>query len=173
VLLPEGPKAIAKLAAERAQKAGVEVLSLPQLGESYDFALTTMDGQKIRARDLRGKVVLLDCWATWCSPCMAQLPEIKAFYEKWHQDGLEVLGINFDHDAEKVTKTCQQLGLAWPQVIVPKDAATRQLWQEASGIGGLPRVLLLDHEGILRADQTHELDQVVAKLLQQASEKRK
>jgi peroxiredoxin len=157
--------AIARQAAERARKAAVEVPGFPEVGKTYDFALTTTDGKKIRARDLRGKVVLLDCWATGCSPCMDLLPEIKELYEKRHADGLEVLGINFDNDPEKAKETCRRLGLPWPQVVVPNDDATRQLWQEASGMGELPRVLLIDREGVLRADQAHELDKAVAELL--------
>jgi RNA polymerase sigma factor (sigma-70 family) len=171
VLTPEGPKIVARLAAQRARKAGVQVPSFPEIGQAYDFALTTTDGRKIRARDLRGKVVLLDCWATWCSPCMALLPEIKGLYEKWHQDGLEVIGINFDHGADKAKKACARFGLPWPQVLVPDDETTRQLWQEAGGIGVLPRVLLIDREGILRADQPSQLDKAIAELLKRPAEK--
>lgn len=170
VLTPEGAKIIAKQAAKQAQQTKIGVPSFPEVGKAYDFELTTTEGKKIRARDLRGKVILIDCWATWCGPCMSLLPDIKEQYEKWHQDGLEVIAINFDHDVEKVKKTCRLLGLSWPQVIVPNDEATRQFWREASGIGALPRVLLIDREGILRADQAHQLDKEIAKLLKNSWE---
>jgi peroxiredoxin len=132
VLTPEGPKLLRKRAAERAQKAGVEVLSFPEIGKPYDFTLTSMDDKKIRSRDLRGKVVLIACWATWNSQCMNLLTQTKELYEKRHQDGLEVIGINFDHDAGKAKNTYNSLKLAWPQVIVPNDEETRQYWREAS-----------------------------------------
>lgn len=170
VVTPEGITTIAAAATERARQAGVDVLPLVKPGAGYDFVLTTMDGKKIRSQDLRGKVVLIDCWATWCSPCMALLPEIKAMYEKHRGEGLEVIGINYDHDAEKARKACEKHGLTWPQVIVPKDEETRQLWQESSGIGSLPRVLLLDREGILRVDGTAQLQKDVLKLLEKAPE---
>jgi hypothetical protein len=96
---------------------------------------------------------------------MALLPEIKQLYEKWHRDGLEVLGINFDLDAEKAKKTCKELELPWPQVLVPNEETARQLWQEASDIGCLPRVLLIDRDGILRVDGAAQLDEAIAKLL--------
>jgi RNA polymerase sigma factor (sigma-70 family) len=168
-LTPDGPKVIARQAAERAAKGGIEVPSFPQLGKAYNFVLTTTDGKKLHSRDLRGKVVLIDCWATWCGPCMALLPEIKELYEKCHKDGLEVVGFNFDEEAEKVKRTCKVLGLAWPQVLVPKDEEARQLWQEAAGIGGLPRVLVIDREGILRADNPAKPEESVARLLKGAS----
>ena len=64
MLTPEGVQLIARQAFARAQKEGVEVLPPPQVGQRYDFVLTTLDGQKIRSVDLNGKVVLLDCWST-------------------------------------------------------------------------------------------------------------
>jgi thiol-disulfide isomerase/thioredoxin len=165
-----GPRVIAREAAARAAKEGVEVPSFPQVGEPYAFTLTTADGTKISSRDLRGKVVLVDCWATWCSPCVALLPEIKALYEKWHGDGLEVVGISFDNNAGKAKAKCGELGLTWPQVIVPADDKTRTLWQEAAGIAILPRVLLIDREGILRADDPVDLKAEVARLMKRSPE---
>jgi thiol-disulfide isomerase/thioredoxin len=168
VLTPEGPKAIARRAAERAKQEGVEVLPFPQIGEGYEFVLTTLGGQKVRTRDFRGKVVLIDCWATWCSPCMAKMPTLKALYEKRQKDGLEIVGVSFDQDAEKARKAIQSQGLTWPQVLVPADDQTRELWREASGIGALPRLLLLDRDGVLRADcYPGELEEQIARLLAQ------
>ncbi len=161
----DGPRVIARKAAARAAKDGVEVPSFPQVGEPYAFTLTTADGTKISSRDLRSKVVLVDCWATWCAPCVALLPEIKALHEKWHRDGLEVVGFNFDKDTKKAKAKCTELGLTWPQVIVPADDKTRTLWQEVAGIGVLPRVLLIDREGILRADDPADLKAEVARLM--------
>jgi peroxiredoxin len=83
------------------------------------------------------------------SPCMALMPELKALYEKWHQQGLEIVGISLDRDVEAMQKVCKSKSLTWPQVIVPDDEKVRALWQEASGISGIPRVLLLDQRGIL------------------------
>jgi RNA polymerase sigma factor (sigma-70 family) len=162
----EGRKAAAREAAGRARKAGVEVLPWPEVGQPYDFVLTTPDGKKVRGHDWRGKVVLIDCWATWCSPCMAKMPQLQELYAKHHAAGLEVVGVCWDQDGDKGRKAAGRLGLAWPQVYVPAKEKARALWTEASGIESLPRLLLIDRDGVLRADcGPGELKDQIARLL--------
>ncbi len=170
VLKPEGRKAIAARAIARAKEAGIEVLPPGQIGEVYDFALTSMEGKKIRASDLRGKVVVIDCWATWCSPCMAKMPQLKSLYEKHHKDALEIIGVSLDADAATVQKACQAHGLTWPQVLVPVDETARKIWYQATGLRSIPRLLVLDRDGILRADGgPKQLEEEVRKLLERPS----
>jgi thiol-disulfide isomerase/thioredoxin len=152
ILTAKGRKLLANEAFDRARKSGAELLSFPEIGAVYDFVLTTADSRIIRSKDLRGKVVLIDCWATWCSPCMAKMPQLKEMYEQHQKDGLEIVGVCFDQDADKARKAIQSKGLNWPQVLVPADGKMRGLWQESSGIEALPRLLLLDRSGILRVD---------------------
>lgn len=166
-LTPESHRFTARAALERARKEGIEVLSCPEIGKPFDFVLTTTDGKKIHSRDLRGKVVLIDCWATWCSPCRQLLPELKELYEKSHKDGLEILGVSFDQDAAKLRKACVKEGLAWPQVIVSSDEKTRQLWSEITGIGGIPRLFVIDRQGVLRADNPANPKKEIARLLKE------
>jgi hypothetical protein len=91
---------------------------------------------------------------------------LEALYKKWHHEGLEIVGINFDPKAETGQKRCKTLGITYPQVWVPSDDKTRQLWQEASGIGGVPHLLLIDREGILRADgHVEDLENTLAALV--------
>jgi hypothetical protein len=94
------------------------------------------------------------------------LPQLEALYRKWHHEGLEIVGINFDSKAETGQKRCQALGITYPQVWVPSNEQTRQLWREASGLGSVPYLLLLDRDGILRADgQVEDLEKTIAELL--------
>jgi RNA polymerase sigma factor (sigma-70 family) len=166
-LTAEGRRAIATRAAQRARAAGVEVLPKAQPGNAYDFTLTLIEGKKVRARDLRGKVVLIDCWSTTCSPCMKKMPALKRLYEKYHKEGFEIIGVSFDNDAKTVEKACQSHGLTWPQSLVPADESTRALWYEAAGMGSVPRILLIDRNGILRADcSPHELEAQIVKLME-------
>jgi RNA polymerase sigma factor (sigma-70 family) len=164
-LTPEYHRITARTALERARKESVEVLSCPEIGKPFDFVLTTIEGKKIRSQDLRGKVVLIDCWTTTCSPCRALFPELKELYEKSRKDGLEIIGVSFDPDVERMRKTCVKDGLPWPQVFVPSDEKTRQLWEEITGIGGVPRLFLIDRQGVLRADDPAKLKDEIARLL--------
>lgn len=172
-MTPEYHRITARAALERARKVGIEVLSCPEIGKPIDFDFTTTDGKRVRSRDLRGKVILIDCWATWCSPCRALLPELKDLYDKSHKDGLEIIGVSFDQDAAKFKKTCEKEELTWAQVLVPSDEKTRRLWEEITGIGGIPRLFLIDRQGVLRADNPAKLKEEIARLLKYTTGKTK
>lgn len=164
---PEGRERASGRAIGRLKAAGIEPLPLPRVGRAYDFTLRAVGGQTIRSGDLRGKVVLIDCWATWCTPCMEKMPHLKVLYERWHGRGLEVVGVNFDGDEAKAKRACESLGLPWPQVALPGDEEARELWEVASGISTLPRLLILDRGGILRFDGTpEELEARLAELIE-------
>src|SRR5260370_19380375 len=102
---------------------------------------------------------------------MALRPELRKLHEKWHARGLEIRGVRFERDVETVRKACKRKGMTWPQVLVPEDESKRELWQKASGITSIPRVLLIDHQGILQADSSDKLEDKIAKLLAGRSEK--
>lgn len=158
----------ARDAVERARKRGIDAFPYPEIDKSYEFTIKTDDGKTLSSRDLRGKVVVIDWWATWCSPCMKLLPEVKDLYQKRHGDGLEVVGANLDNDPETAKKACRDLGITWPQVFVPADEAIRELWLTGSGIQGIPQVLVIDRKGILRTINPTDLKREVGKLLDEA-----
>jgi thiol-disulfide isomerase/thioredoxin len=143
---------MADAAAAKAKGQGLDVLPFPVVGESYAFHLKDVTGNLIDSRELRGKVVLLDFWATWCLPCMQKLPNLKELYARWHDEGFEVVGINFDDGQATLAKTVEELSLPWPQTMGPTDEELRHLWWKAMGLGALPRLLLIDRSGVLRAD---------------------
>jgi RNA polymerase sigma factor (sigma-70 family) len=151
-LMKEGRRAIDARALENARAAGVEVLPAPYEGEAYDFTLTTSDGKKIRGRDLKGKVVVIDCWST---RAMREMPKLKELYEKHHKDGLEILGVCFDDKVEKAKRVSREEGLTWPQVFVPPDEQTRKLWFEAGGAyanpSGYTQFIYIDRKGVVHA----------------------
>jgi thiol-disulfide isomerase/thioredoxin len=151
-LTPEGRLVVSDLAVERARSHGIDVLSFPVLDQPYPFALADVEGIRIRSEALRGRVVVIDFWATWCGPCLAKMPKLKDVYEKWHNDGLEVIGISFDRDAETARKAFAERELPWRLVHVPQDEETARLWAEATGVSALPRLLVIDREGVLRAN---------------------
>lgn len=157
---------VAPAALRQLSEAGVNALPFPRMGERYDFDLTTADGKKISSRDLRGKVVLLDFWARWCGPCMAKMPKLKEAYRKLNGRGFEVIGLNHDWTPEVAKRTITEQGLPWPNAIAPTPKDQRELWLTATGTGALRRLLLVDREGVLRADVSpHDLDAEIEKLM--------
>ncbi|HRX85948.1 MAG TPA: TlpA disulfide reductase family protein [Phycisphaerae bacterium] len=118
-----------------------------------DFEATTLDGKPFNLSDLRGKVVLVDFWATWCGPCVAEIPNVKSLYEKFGQEHFAVVGISFDSDAGTARKFVSDRQLPWTQIWA-KGAdegpiATRY------GVGGIPATFLIGPDGKLIERDLH------------------
>ncbi len=158
-----------KAASERAQKTGTEVLPFPIVGEPYNFKLTVKPGLQVSSDNTKGKVVLIDCWASWCSPCVDKLPLLNSLHNGDADKGLAVLGVNFDQSPEAMNRVVTRLDIAWPNAFVATDEDTRDIWHAATGIMSLPRVLLVDRKGVLRADfdtlKEDQLQTLVSRLL--------
>ncbi len=142
----------AALAQIEAQKVGIRTMPFPAIGDPYDFEFTSLEGAPIKSRDYLGKVVVVDCWATWCGACMKAIPELKTLYDKWHEHGLEVIGINFDEDDETCRTACERLALPWPQVRITENKQQRKIWEQAMGLSTLPRILVLSRNGTVKGD---------------------
>jgi thiol-disulfide isomerase/thioredoxin len=163
----ENLKYASEAAVKRAREKGIEVLPLPEVGKPYEFSLTTIKGKTIESRELRGKVVLIDCWASWCGPCLREMPEMKRVYQKWHDKGLEVIGLSLDKDPKAATAAALKHALSWPLAVVPAGEEARELWTQAARIESIPRFLVVDTKGVLRADLSSagDLEKIIAGLL--------
>ena len=111
-----------------------------------DFSLTDLDGRKLNLADYKGKVVLLDFWATWCGPCRTEIPHFVEMQNKYGPDGFQVIGISMDDDAKPVREFYQQYKLNYPVAVGDDKLADRY-----GGVLGLPVNFIIDREGRIYA----------------------
>ena len=108
-----------------------------------DFNLQGLDGRPIRFSALKGKVVLLDFWATWCPPCRAEIPHFKELYTAYKGKGLEIIGASLDQGGPKMVRSfIREQGVNYPMVM-----ADAQLAEAYGGIRGIPTTFLIDKQG--------------------------
>jgi RNA polymerase sigma factor (sigma-70 family) len=136
----------------QAREAGIELLPRPEVGKPLELSFTAADGTVLRSEALKGKVVLILCWDTERESNSDEMLRLKTLYERRHRDGLEVVGLNFDRERPNGERYVKALGLPWPQVFVPGDPGTWNLWSKVSGFPRFPGLLLIDRRGILRWD---------------------
>jgi thiol-disulfide isomerase/thioredoxin len=109
-----------------------------------DFALTSLDGKSLRLSGFRGKVVLLDFWATWCVPCKTQIPKFIELQNKLASSGLQVVGLSIDDDADVVHKFYREMKMNYPVAL-----ADARLAREYGGVLGLPIAFIINREGYI------------------------
>lgn len=111
-----------------------------------DFTLRDVDGRPVNLAELRGKVILLNFWATWCGPCKIEIPWFVEFQRRYRDDGLVVLGLSVDDTPEQMRPFAAQLQVNYPLLV----GLGREDFQEAYGpVWGLPVTFFIDREGTL------------------------
>lgn len=118
------------------------------VGDAPDLRFTAIDEREVDLKSLRGKVVLLDFWGTYCAPCMSQLPELKSLHHRYRNQGFEILGIALDKERTTVEKAVQEEKIPWPN-FASKEGATNEL-AIAFGIYAPPNYWLVDRKGSVR-----------------------
>ena len=146
-----GP-AMAKSSNEQIQKMGegfagtLRRLSLP--GHPMEINGTLLNGKPFDQKTRAGKVVLVDFWATWCGPCVAEIPNVLEQYEKYHKDGFEVVGVSLDQEREALEKFVTDQKLPWPILFEePKGDGWQHPLATFYGISGIPTVVLIGRDG--------------------------
>jgi len=119
------------------------------VGNPIELTGTLIDGSELDWSKYRGKVVLIDFWATWCGPCLQELPNVQANYEKYHDRGFDVVGISLDDDRGALETFLEEREIPWA-TIYNDDPATAG-WDNPLatyyGVMGIPAVWLVDKEG--------------------------
>lgn len=110
-----------------------------------DFELTTLDGETVLLSDYQGKKVILNFWATWCPPCKAEMPHMQKFYEKYKDQGVEILAVNLtsqDKGVDKVKAFVEENGLTFP-ILLDEEGEVGQKYQIAT----IPTSYMIDTKG--------------------------
>jgi thiol-disulfide isomerase/thioredoxin len=130
-----------------------------------DFNEKDTAGKPLAIANYKGKVVLIDFWATWCGPCRAELPNVIATYKKYHNQGFEIIGISLDQDQAKLTGFTKSMNMTWPQYFDGQGWGNKLAVKY--GMESIPATYLLDGNGkiIGRDLRGDELTQAVAKAL--------
>jgi peroxiredoxin len=149
----------------REQAEAQKIFDGLQAGITFpDFSEKDLDGKPLSIADYKGKVLLVDFWATWCGPCRAELPNVKKVYDAYHAKGFDVLGISLDSDEEKLKSFLKENEMPWRQYF---DGQGDKKISRKYGITRIPTTFLLDGNGkIIEKDLRGEkLEEAVEKAI--------
>lgn len=145
----------------------IQKLSTVAIGKvAPNFTMNTPEGNPLSMYDVKGKVKIIDFWASWCNPCRRANPEVVKLYNKYHKKGLEILGVSLDKDKEAWVKAIDDDKLTWNHV------SDLQYWDNAAAqlyaVSSIPHLLILDENNTIVARNLHgeELEQKVVEMLQ-------
>ena len=130
-------------AGARGDSASQAKASTPALESMPDFSLKDPTGRVVSLADFRGKLLLVDFWATWCAPCKREMPGYEGLYRRYRSRGLRVVGIALDADPKAVARFAKKLGVTYPVVVNGMDVARY-------GVQGIPTTILVDRSGFIR-----------------------
>lgn len=133
--------------------------------EAPELILPTPDNKELALSSLRGKVVLIDFWASWCGPCRKEMPNVKLVYQKYKDKGFEIYGVSLDKDRNAWLEAIEKDGLKWPQV------SDLKFWQSEAAqtyaVQSIPHTVLIDRDGKILASGLRgaELERKLAEVL--------
>jgi peroxiredoxin len=152
-----GKSADAILANVQHQEKARQIQQSLVVGAKFpDFQEKDLDGKALAPSNYKGKVLLIDFWATWCGPCVSELPNVIKTYEKYHDKGFEIVGISLDQSETRLQSFLKEKNMTWPQYF--DGARWENKLAQKYGIEGIPATFLLDGDGKiigrdLRGDQ--------------------
>jgi len=135
----------------------VEARQLKVGSDAVPLSAPKIDGGTIQLADLRGKVVLLDFWASWCGPCRQAAPELAKLYAKYRDRGFEIVGICMDERKDEAQHAIEELGMSWPQIFDGQGPQTEAALRYSVDIP--PRMLLIGRDGKVAAMHRYPFDE--------------
>jgi thiol-disulfide isomerase/thioredoxin len=159
--LSESPNVRVAMAAQQ------ELTAMQLKKEPLDLKFVDMNGKQVDLAKMRGKVVLIDFWATWCKPCLDDLPNVIPANEKYKDKGLLILGVSWDNEKDQLEAFLKEKSMTWPQYFEGNgNGGGQDKISRRFGIMGIPTQWLVDKKGFVRdMDARGNLDAQIAKLL--------
>jgi peroxiredoxin len=156
---------LAVMLAACAGSGGSSPAGVNEGNQARDFSLETLDGSRVSLEDYRGKVVLVNFWATWCPPCRDEVPDIETTYRERRDEGFVVLGVNVEEPRGAVEPFVAEFDMTYP-VLLDESGQVLKMYRAI----GLPMSVVVDQEGVIRARHVGfltaaELERYLADLL--------
>ncbi|MDE2300070.1 MAG: TlpA family protein disulfide reductase [Burkholderiales bacterium] len=125
--------------------AGAPALAVAPASIAPDFTLRALNGPNLRLQEQRGRVVMINFWATWCGPCRQEMPHLNRLYQKYKGSGFVLLGVNVDDDTRNAAEVAAKLGVTFP-VLLDTDKQVSRRYDLAT----MPSTVLIDRDGKVR-----------------------
>lgn len=154
------------LARAKANLDDMEVLKRLTVGSMpIEFSVKGLDGKSLSLEKYKGKVVLLDFWATWCGPCRSEMPKVISLYNQYHDKGFEIIGISLDESKSALEKYITDNKMEWPQYF--EGTKWQNSLAKKYGVRSIPATFVLDRKGKIRykAVRGRELARAIEKLV--------
>ena len=143
----------------------------PGFTKALDFEVRGFNGEALSLNKYRGKVILLDFWATWCGPCLEEMPNVKRVYRKYKDQNFQIIGISLDTNRSSLRSYLQRERITWPQFFdgAGWDNSVAQKYE----VNGIPQTYLIDGNGFIRKENLRgrALDAAVAELVNENNQR--